>query len=214
MDFQTAQQRAQQLREQIEYYSKLYYEQDDPAISDYDFDKLMHELIDIEEAYPELLTPDSPTHRVGGKASNSFAPVEHVVQMGSLQDVFSSEEVEDFDRRVRETVPNPLYVVEPKIDGLSVSLEYRDGLLVRGSTRGDGFVGEDVTTMFIITTGNWFIHQMSFFSSLILCLHPDTHSFFPEICVPESCSRQRRACSSFIRFMISIWSRPLPLVLP
>ena len=123
MDFQTAQQRAQQLREQIEYYSKLYYEQDDPAISDYDFDKLMHELIDIEEAYPELLTPDSPTHRVGGKASNSFAPVEHVVQMGSLQDVFSSEEVEDFDRRVRETVPNPLYVVEPKIDGLSVSLE-------------------------------------------------------------------------------------------
>lgn len=145
MDFQTAQQRAQQLREQIEYYSKLYYEQDDPAISDYDFDKLMHELIDIEEAYPELLTPDSPTHRVGGKASNSFAPVEHVVQMGSLQDVFSSEEVEDFDRRVRETVPDPLYVVEPKIDGLSVSLEYRDGLLVRGSTRGDGFVGEDVT---------------------------------------------------------------------
>ena len=145
MDFQTAQQRAQQLREQIEYYSKLYYEQDDPTISDYDFDKLMHELIDIEEAYPELLTPDSPTHRVGGKASNSFAPVEHVVQMGSLQDVFSSEEVEDFDRRVRETVPNPLYVVEPKIDGLSVSLEYRDGLLVRGSTRGDGFVGEDVT---------------------------------------------------------------------
>ena len=145
MDFQTAQQRAQQLREQIEYYSKLYYEQDDPAISDYDFDKLMHELIDIEEAYPELLTPDSPTLRVGGKASNSFAPVEHVVQMGSLQDVFSSEEVEDFDRRVRETVPNPLYVVEPKIDGLSVSLEYRDGLLVRGSTRGDGFVGEDVT---------------------------------------------------------------------
>ena len=145
MDFQTAQQRAQQLREQIEYYSKLYYEQDDPAISDYDFDKLMHELIDIEEAYPGLLTPDSPTHRVGGKASNSFAPVEHVVQMGSLQDVFSSEEVEDFDRRVRETVPNPLYVVEPKIDGLSVSLEYRDGLLVRGSTRGDGFVGEDVT---------------------------------------------------------------------
>ena len=102
MDFQTAQQRAQQLREQIEYYSKLYYEQDDPAISDYDFDKLMHELIDIEETYPELLTPDSPTHRVGGKASNSFAPVEHVVQMGSLQDVFSSEEVEDFDRRVRE----------------------------------------------------------------------------------------------------------------
>src|SRR5699024_9360937 len=95
--------------------------------------------------YPQLLTPDSPTHRVGGKASNSFAPVEHVVQMGSLQDVFSSEEVEDFDRRVRETVPNPLYVVEPKIDGLSVSLEYRDGVFVRGSTRGDGFVGEDVT---------------------------------------------------------------------
>ena len=145
MDFQTAQRRAQQLRREIEHYSKLYYEKDDPAISDYDFDRLMHELIDIEQAYPELLTPDSPTHRVGGRASNSFAPVEHTVQMGSLQDVFSTEEVADFDRRVREVVPEPLYVVEPKIDGLSVSLEYRDGVLVRGSTRGDGFVGEDVT---------------------------------------------------------------------
>lgn len=105
----------------------------------------MHQLIDIEEEYPELLTPDSPTHRVGGRASNSFEQVEHVVQMGSLQDVFSDEEVVDFDRRVREVVSDPIYVVEPKIDGLSVSLEYRDGVLVRGSTRGDGFVGEDVT---------------------------------------------------------------------
>lgn len=105
----------------------------------------MHQLIDIEEEYPQLLTPDSPTHRVGGRASNSFEQVEHVVQMGSLQDVFSDEEVVDFDRRVREVVSDPIYVVEPKIDGLSVSLEYRDGVLVRGSTRGDGFVGEDVT---------------------------------------------------------------------
>ncbi|MCI6348870.1 MAG: NAD-dependent DNA ligase LigA [Negativibacillus massiliensis] len=145
MDLITARELAQKLREQINYYSELYYEKDDPAISDYEFDKLMHQLIDIEEEYPQLLTPDSPTHRVGGRASNSFEQVEHVVQMGSLQDVFSDEEVVDFDRRVREVVSNPIYVVEPKIDGLSVSLEYRDGVLVRGSTRGDGFVGEDVT---------------------------------------------------------------------
>ena len=145
MDLITARELAQKLREQINYYSELYYEKDDPAISDYEFDKLMHQLIDIEEEYPELLTPDSPTHRVGGKASNSFEQVEHVVQMGSLQDVFSDEEVVDFDRRVQEVVSDPIYVVEPKIDGLSVSLEYRDGVLVRGSTRGDGFVGEDVT---------------------------------------------------------------------
>lgn len=145
MDLTTARELAQKLREQINYYSELYYEKDDPAISDYEFDKLMHQLIDIEEEYPELLTPDSPTHRVGGRASNSFEQVEHVVQMGSLQDVFSDEEVVDFDRRVREVVSDPIYVVEPKIDGLSVSLEYRDGVLVRGSTRGDGFVGEDVT---------------------------------------------------------------------
>lgn len=145
MDLITARELAQKLREQINYYSELYYEKDDPAISDYEFDKLMHQLIDIEEEYPQLLTLDSPTHRVGGRASNSFEQVEHVVQMGSLQDVFSDEEVVDFDRRVREVVSDPIYVVEPKIDGLSVSLEYRDGVLVRGSTRGDGFVGEDVT---------------------------------------------------------------------
>ncbi len=102
MDLITARELAQKLREQINYYSELYYEKDDPAISDYEFDKLMHQLIDIEEEYPELLTPDSPTHRVGGRASNSFEQVEHVVQMGSLQDVFSDEEVVDFDRRVRE----------------------------------------------------------------------------------------------------------------
>ncbi len=92
-----------------------------------------------------MLTADSITHRVGGVAENSFESVVHTVQMGSLQDVFSEEEVRDFDRKVREEITNPTYIVEPKIDGLSVSLEYRDGLLVRGSTRGDGFVGEDVT---------------------------------------------------------------------
>ena len=145
MELQQAKQQAEQLREQIEYYSKLYYEKDDPAISDYEFDRLMHRLIDLEEQFPELLTPDSPTHRVGGRASNSFAPVEHLVQMGSLQDVFSSEEVREFDQKVRQQLEHPLYVVEPKIDGLSVSLEYTNGVLTRGSTRGDGDVGEDVT---------------------------------------------------------------------
>ena len=130
LDFEQAAVLAQELREKINYYSDLYYQKNESTISDYEFDKLMHQLIDIEQQYPQLLTPDSPTHRVGGHASNSFAPVEHVVQMGSLQDVFSSEEVEDFDRRVRETIDHPLYVVEPKIDGLSVSLEYRDGVFV------------------------------------------------------------------------------------
>ena len=113
MELQQAKQQAEQLREQIEYYSKLYYEKDDPAISDYEFDRLMHRLIDLEEQFPELLTPDSPTHRVGGRASNSFAPVEHLVQMGSLQDVFSSEEVREFDQKVRQQLEHPLYVVEP-----------------------------------------------------------------------------------------------------
>lgn len=145
MQQEQAARQIQELRKTIEYHSYRYYTLDDPEIEDYEFDRLMHQLIDLEEQFPELVTPDSPTHRVGGKTLNSFAPVEHVVQMGSLQDVFSEEEILEFDRRVRQVVPQPVYIVEPKIDGLSVSLEYRDGVLVRGSTRGDGFVGEDVT---------------------------------------------------------------------
>lgn len=133
------------LRAQVEYHSSRYYNLDDPEISDFEYDKLFHQLLDLEEQNPQYYSPTSPTVRVGGSASNTFAQVEHKVQMGSLQDIFSFEELRDFDRRVRETVPHPSYVVEPKIDGLSVSLEYRDGVLTVGSTRGNGFTGEDVT---------------------------------------------------------------------
>ncbi|HQQ89054.1 MAG TPA: NAD-dependent DNA ligase LigA, partial [Oscillospiraceae bacterium] len=145
MDRQEAEKKIAELRDKIRYYSYLYYELDRPEIDDYEYDMLYHELLDLEDAYPEFITPDSPTRKVGGAASKKFEPVVHAVQMGSIQDVFSVEELYDFDERVRSVIPKPQYVVEPKIDGLSVSLEYRNGLFVRGSTRGDGFVGEDVT---------------------------------------------------------------------
>ncbi|WRS26267.1 NAD-dependent DNA ligase LigA [Oscillospiraceae bacterium MB08-C2-2] len=145
MDLEKASQQITELRKTLEYHMHLYYDLDSPELEDYEYDRLLHQLLELEEQFPELQTPDSPTVRVGGKATNTFAPVPHTVQMGSLQDVFDLEELGAFDRRVREKVESPRYVVEPKIDGLSVSLEYRDGLLVRGSTRGDGLVGEDVT---------------------------------------------------------------------
>ena len=106
---------------------------------------MMRDLKGLEEKYPQYDTPDSPTKKVGGKADNSFASVEHTVRMESLQDAFSKDELREFDNRVRESVKNVNYVVEPKIDGLSVSLEYRDGVFFRGSTRGNGDVGEDVS---------------------------------------------------------------------
>lgn len=137
--------RIEELRAIVEHHSYQYYVLDNPEIEDYEFDRFMHELIDLEEEYPELKTPDSPTVRVGGTTLNDFQKVTHTVQMGSLQDVFSTDEVREFDGRVRESIHSPFYVVEPKIDGLSVSLEYADGIFVRGSTRGDGIVGEDVT---------------------------------------------------------------------
>ncbi len=145
MDINAAQKRIAELKPQLEEYAYQYYVLDNPTVSDFEYDRLLHELIDIELQFPQLITPDSPTQRVGGKAMNTFEPVVHAVQMGSLQDVFSFEEVKEFDRRVRETVPNPFYVVEPKIDGLSVSLEYENGVFTRASTRGDGFTGEDVS---------------------------------------------------------------------
>lgn len=145
MEKHAAQKRIEELKKIVEYHSYRYYVLDNPEIEDYEFDRLMHELIDLEQEFPELQTPDSPTVRVGGATLNDFQKVTHTVQMGSLQDVFSTNEVREFDARVRETIPAPLYVVEPKIDGLSVSLEYTDGRFTRGSTRGDGIVGEDVT---------------------------------------------------------------------
>ena len=137
--------RMKQLTELLKHHSHMYYDLDSPEISDFEYDMLLHELMALEEKYPEFKAPDSPTHRVGGSASNKFSPVEHVVKMDSLQDVFNLQEVLEFDRRVREEIKDPEYVVEPKIDGLSVSIEYRNGILTVGSTRGDGSVGEDVT---------------------------------------------------------------------
>ena len=145
MDFITAQNRAQELTKQLEYHNNLYYNQDNPEISDYDYDMLMRELENIEKEFPSLKSPMSPTNRVGGNAGEKFSPVTHEVVMESLHDSFSHEELREFDARVRETVPNVRYVVEPKFDGLSVSCEYENGVFVRGSTRGDGSVGEDVT---------------------------------------------------------------------
>lgn len=129
---------------ELNHHSYLYYVLDTPSITDYEYDMKQNKLKKLEEKYPELVLPYSPTQRVGGVASNQFEKVSHVIQMGSLQDVFSFEEIEAFDARCREAV-KPSYVVEAKIDGLSVSLEYENGLFVRGSTRGDGFVGENVT---------------------------------------------------------------------
>ena len=118
---------------------------DNPTVSDYEYDMLLRELEEIEERHPELKTPDSPTQRVGGEALSQFESYTHPVPLDSLQDVFSKEELFAFDTRVREVIPEPTYVVELKIDGLSVALEYENGIFVRGVTRGDGLVGEDVT---------------------------------------------------------------------
>lgn len=137
--------RVKKLREEIERHNHSYYVLDNPTVDDYTYDMLMQELKGLEEQYPELADKNSPTQRVGGEALNLFEKVEHHVQMGSLQDVFSCEQVKAFTDRCEEASAKPVYVVEPKIDGLSVSLEYADGEFVRGSTRGDGFVGEDVT---------------------------------------------------------------------
>ncbi|MBE6907464.1 MAG: NAD-dependent DNA ligase LigA [Ruminococcaceae bacterium] len=145
MDMKQAEKRAGELRRLIEKHNYSYYVLDNPSISDYEYDQLLHELIDLEAQYPQLALENSPTRRVGGAALNSFAPVRHEVQMGSLQDVFDFSELEAFDSRVRERVDKPVYIVEPKIDGLSVSLEYQNGAFVRGSTRGDGITGEDVS---------------------------------------------------------------------
>ena len=120
--------------------------EDSPEISDYEYDALYRELEDLESAHPELVAPESPTQRVGGQVLEGFVKVEHIVQMQSLNDVFNPEEMMEFDRKVREVAGGDVeYVVEKKIDGLSVSLEYENGMFIRGSTRGDGFIGEDVT---------------------------------------------------------------------
>lgn len=139
--------RIDELRELLNRYGYEYYVLDTPTVSDFEYDALMRELILLEEENPELKTPDSPTQRVGGEVSEGFAEVRHEVQMQSLADVFSKEELIAFDERTASSlgIDSVEYVVEMKIDGLSVSLEYENGVFMRGSTRGNGFVGEDIT---------------------------------------------------------------------
>ena len=134
-----------QLREELNEHNYNYYVMDAPTISDFEYDRMLRQLEDLEAAHPELVTPDSPTQRVGGKALDSFQQVVHRVPLQSLQDVFSPEELLDFERKVRESAGSVEYILEPKIDGLSVALEYKNGVFVRGATRGDGQVGEDVS---------------------------------------------------------------------
>ena len=145
MDFNIAEKRVKELTEILNTCIEKYYMGNESDVSDYDYDMMMRELSSLEEEFPELLKNDSPTHRVGGRSDNTFEEVVHTVRMESLQDAFSEDELRAFDARVKKVFPTAKYVVEPKIDGLSCSLEYRDGVLVRASTRGDGNVGEDVT---------------------------------------------------------------------
>jgi DNA ligase (NAD+) len=136
----------EKLRREIEYHNKLYYVLDAPVISDYDYDMLMNRLKALENEHPELVTPDSPTQRVGGEALSQFEPVRHQVPLESLTDVFSYDELFAFGERMDSLLAGEHdYVVEPKIDGLSMSLEYENGVFVRGATRGDGVTGENVT---------------------------------------------------------------------
>ena len=134
------------LRRELEYHSRLYYVEDAPVISDYEFDMLMQRLKTLEAEHPELITPDSPTQRVGGQALSKFEQVQHQVPLESLTDVFSLDELYAFGERMDALIAAPhSYTVEPKIDGLSMSLEYENGVFVRGATRGDGLIGENVT---------------------------------------------------------------------
>ena len=143
MDFKEAKKKAAQLTKIIRHHNELYYNQDAPEIEDFEYDALMRELKELEKEFPELVTPDSPTQKVGGAALSLFSPVVHTVKMESLQDVFSTQELREFGDKIDKS--KTVFSVEPKIDGLSVSLEYDEGRFVRGSTRGDGNTGEDVT---------------------------------------------------------------------
>ena len=145
MDRKQAKNRIEELNKLTEYYAKKYYDEDKPEISDFEYDMLMNELKNLEKEFPEYISKNSLTQKVGGTVKEGFTKVEHVVPLQSLQDVFSLEEVRDFDNKMRKEDKNVTYVVETKIDGLSVSLEYKKGEFVRGATRGNGTVGEDVT---------------------------------------------------------------------
>ena len=138
-------QEIEQLTRELEYHNRQYYVLDDPKIDDYTYDHMLRRLEDLEKEYPQYASPTSPTRRVGGEAISAFQKVQHAVPLESLQDVFSLDELREFDARVRAEEPEAEYSVEPKVDGLSVALEYLDGVFTRGATRGDGLIGEDVT---------------------------------------------------------------------
>ena len=146
-DFENLKKRAEELRGELERHARLYYEQDAPEISDFQYDGLMRELQDIEKEHPELITPDSPTHRVGGAPREGFVKVAHAVPMMSLDNALDRAELASFYAKLCEALGDEKaeVVCEPKIDGLAVSLVYEDGLFVSGSTRGDGQIGEEVT---------------------------------------------------------------------
>ena len=150
LDKKQAEKRIKELREQTEYYAQKYYDEDKPEISDFEYDMLMLELRNLEKQYPEFISKDSLTQHVGGKVKEGFKKVEHKIPLLSMQDIFSIEEIIDYVQKIREraekeNIENNNFVVETKIDGLTAALEYKDGKFVRGSTRGNGLVGEDVT---------------------------------------------------------------------
>ena len=136
-------QEMKELRDTLNAHGYRYYVLDEPTISDYEYDHMLRRLEDLEAAHPEEITPDSPTQRIGGRTLSEFQQVTHPVPLESLQDVFNDDEVCQFLEKI--PLDAPVWSVEPKVDGLSVALEYRDGVFVRGATRGDGRVGEDVT---------------------------------------------------------------------
>ncbi len=146
MDLQEAKKRAQELHEKLNRYAYEYYVLDRPTVPDAEYDRLMQELIHLEERFPELRTPTSPTQRVGGEILEGFEKVEHRTPMLSLQDAFSEADLRDFDRKIRQAIGDDFeYVCELKIDGLAVSLRYENGVFVQGATRGNGVIGEDIT---------------------------------------------------------------------
>ena len=150
MNKKQAKERIEELRKQVEYHAKRYYDDDKPEISDFEYDMLMVELRNLEKEYPEYQSKESLTQKVGGHVKEGFQKVTHEVPLQSLQDVFSIEEIEEYiskieERAEKENIKNRTFVVETKIDGLSAALEYKQGKFVRGATRGNGLVGEDVT---------------------------------------------------------------------
>ncbi|HEC72194.1 MAG TPA: NAD-dependent DNA ligase LigA, partial [Thermoplasmatales archaeon] len=145
MDRKEAEEKIKKLREEINYHNYKYYIENNPVISDYEYDQLLKQLEKLESEYPDLITPDSPTQRVGEQPVEGFKTVKHKVPMLSLANTYSYDEIREFDERVRKNVGDVEYIVDPKIDGVGVALLYENGVFVRGATRGDGVKGDDIT---------------------------------------------------------------------